>query len=157
MNTVRTAIYGTIHMDSDRDKEYIKYSSFLVREGYLMLYEDLMTLFQAAPKEEGRGAWKYIIQERNDKYEIVNEMLKNQMSVELYFNEYDEVKITLYKEGMPISTMQRIAISKVELDEEEEGIQFVLERMPSRMIRLQLKPYLALEMGPYWEVCDDCE
>ena len=63
-----------------------------------MLYEDLMTLFQAAPKEEGRGAWKYIIQERNDKYEIVNEMLKNQMSVELYFNEYDEVKITLYKE-----------------------------------------------------------
>ncbi|MED2067204.1 DUF3979 family protein, partial [Bacillus thuringiensis] len=23
--------------------------------------------------------------------------------------------------------------------------------------RLQLKPYLALEMGPYWEVCDDCE
>ncbi|MBP3971066.1 DUF3979 family protein [Bacillus sp. WL1] len=122
-----------------------------------MLYEDLMTLFQAAPKEESRGGWKYIIQERNDKYEIVDELLKNQMSVELYFNEYDEVKITLYKEGMPISTMQRIAISKVELDEEEEGIQFVLERMPSRMIRLQLKPYLALEMGPYWEVCDDCE
>ncbi len=122
-----------------------------------MLYEDLMTLFQAAPKKEGRGAWKYIIQERNDKYEIVDEMLKNQMSVELYFNEYDEVKITLYKDGMPISTMQRIAISKVELDEEEEGIQFVLERMPSRMIRLQLKPYLAIEMGPYWEVCDDCE
>lgn len=122
-----------------------------------MLYEDLMTLFQAAPKEEVRGGWKYIIQERNDKYEIVNEMLKNQMSVELYFNEYDEVKITLYKDGMPISTMQRIAISKVELDEEEEGIQFVLERMPSRMIRLQLKPYLALEMAPYWEVCADCE
>ena len=122
-----------------------------------MLYEDLMTLFQAAPKEESRGGWKYIIQERNDKYEIVDEMLKNQMSVELYFNEYDEVKITLYKDGMPISTVQRIAISKVELDEDEEGIQFVLERMPSRMIRLQLKPYLALEMGPYCEVCDDCE
>ncbi|EMI9088400.1 MULTISPECIES: DUF3979 family protein [Bacillus] len=122
-----------------------------------MLYEDLMTLFQAAPKEESRGGWKYIIQEQNDKYEIVDEMLKNQMNVELYFNEYDEVKITLYKDGMPISTVQRIAISKVELDEDEEGIQFVLERMPSRMIRLQLKPYLALEMGPYWEVCDDCE
>lgn len=26
-----------------------------------MLYEDLMTLFQAAPKEEGRGGWKYIM------------------------------------------------------------------------------------------------
>ncbi|MBE5105018.1 DUF3979 family protein [Bacillus thuringiensis] len=121
-----------------------------------MLYEDLMTLFQAAPKED-RGGWKYIIQEQNDTFEIVNEMLKKQMSVELYFNEYDEVKITLYKDGIPISTMQRIAISKVELDEDEEGIQFVLERMPSRMIRLQLKPYLALEMGPYWEICDDCE
>ena len=157
MNTVRTLIYGTIHMDSDRDKEYIKYSSFLVREGLSYAIRGFDDIISSSPKEEGRGAWKYIIQERNDKYEIVNEMLKNQMSVELYFNEYDEVKITLYKDGMPISTMQRIAISKVELDEEEEGIQFVLERMPSRMIRLQLKPYLALEMGPYWEVCDDCE
>ncbi|ARJ21686.1 DUF3979 family protein [Bacillus mycoides] len=122
-----------------------------------MLYEDLMTLFQAAPIELDRGGWKYIIQEQNDNYEIVDEMLKKQMNVELYFNEYDEVKITLYKDGSPITTMQRIAISKVELDEEEDGIQFVLERMPSRMIRLQLKPYLAVEMGPYWEVCEDCE
>lgn len=122
-----------------------------------MLYEDLMTLFQAAPIKLDRGGWKYIIQEQNDNYEIVDEMLKKQMNVELYFNEYDEVKITLYKDGSPIATMQRIAISKVELDEEEDGIQFVLERMPSRMIRLQLKPYLAVEMGPYWEVCEDCE
>ncbi|MGF9992742.1 DUF3979 family protein [Bacillus mycoides] len=122
-----------------------------------MLYEDLMTLFQAAPIKLDRGGWKYIIQEQNDNYEIVDEMLKKQMNVELYFNEYDEVKITLYKDGSAITTMQRIAISKVELDEEEDGIQFVLERMPSRMIRLQLKPYLAVEMGPYWEVCEDCE
>ncbi|MGN4423280.1 DUF3979 family protein [Bacillus cereus group sp. MYBK30-1] len=122
-----------------------------------MLYEDLVTLFQVAPLEAGIDGWKYIIQEQNDKYEIVDEMLKKQMSVELYFNEYDEVKITLYKDGSPITTMQRIAISKVELDEEEDGIQFILERMPSRMIRLQLKPYLAVEMGPYWEVCEDCE
>ena len=122
-----------------------------------MLYEDLMTLFQAAPIELDRGGWKYIIQEQNDNYEIVDEVFNKQMNVELYFNEYDEVKITLYKDGSPITTMQRIAILKVELDEEEEGIQFVLERMPSRMIRLQLKPYLAVEMGPYWEVCEDCE
>lgn len=57
----------------------------------------------------------------------------------------------------PLRLCKKLTISKVELDEDEEGIQFVLERMPSRMIRLQLKPYLALEMGPYWEVCDDCE
>ena len=56
MNTVKTTIYGTIHMDSDRDKGYIKYSSFLVREGYLMLYEDLMTLFQAARKKKVEAA-----------------------------------------------------------------------------------------------------
>ncbi|KFN02347.1 DUF3979 domain-containing protein [Bacillus clarus] len=122
-----------------------------------MLYEDLMTLFQVAPLEAGRGGWKYIIQEQNDKYEIVDEILKENMSVEVYFNEYDEVKITLYKDGNPITIMQRIVISKVELDEEEDGIQFVLERIPSRMIRLQLKPYLAIEMGPYWEMCEDCE
>lgn len=29
-----------------------------------MLYEDLMTLFQAAPIELDRGGWKYIIQEQ---------------------------------------------------------------------------------------------
>ena len=52
-----------------------------------MLYEDLMTLFQAAPKEEGKRWLEIYNPERNDKYEIVDEMLKNQMSVELYFNE----------------------------------------------------------------------
>ena len=113
MNTVRTAIYGTIHMDSDRDKEYIKYSSFLVREGLSYAIRGFDDIISSSSKEEGRGAWKYIIQERNDKYEIVNEMLKNQMSVELYFNEYDEVKITLYKEGMPISTMQKLRFQKL--------------------------------------------
>ena len=156
MNTVRTLIYGTIAMDSDRDKGYIKYSSFLVREGLSYAIRGFGDIISNSPKED-RGGWKYIIQEQNNTFKIVDEILKNQMSVELYFNEYDEVKITLYKDGIPITTMQRIAISKVELDEDEEGIQFVLERMPSRMIRLQLKPYLALEMVPYWEVCDDCE
>lgn len=111
-----------------------------------MLYEDLETLFQTAPKED-RGGWKYIIQEQNNTFKIVDEILKNQMSVELYFNEYDEVKITLYKDGIPITTMQRIAISKVELDEDEEGIQFVLERMPSRMIRFAIKAIFSIRNG----------
>lgn len=38
MNTVKTAIYGTIHMDSDRDKGYIKYSSFFSKRGVILCY-----------------------------------------------------------------------------------------------------------------------
>lgn len=122
-----------------------------------MLYEDLMTLFQVAPMEDGKGGWKYVIREQNGTYSVVNEVVTEHMSVEIYFNEYDEIRITLYKDGKPITTIQRIAILKAELEEDEDAIQFVLERMPSRMIRLQLKPYLAVEMGLYWEVCEDCE
>ncbi|MEH7458919.1 DUF3979 family protein [Bacillus sp. JJ1127] len=122
-----------------------------------MLYEDLMTLFQVAPMEDGKDGWKYVIQEQNGTYSIVNEIVTEHMSVEIYFNEYDEIRITLYKDGKSITTIQRIAILKAELEEDEDAIQFVLERMPSRMIRLQLKPYLAVEMGLYWEVCEDCE
>ncbi|WP_017152123.1 DUF3979 family protein [Bacillus bingmayongensis] len=122
-----------------------------------MLYEDLMSLFQAAPTEDGKNGWKYVIQEKDGKYSIVNDVSTEHMSIELFFNEYDELRITLYKEGQPITTIQRIAILKTELEEDGDGIQFVLERMPSRMIRLQLKPFLAVEMGLYWEVCEDCE
>jgi len=116
-----------------------------------------MSLFQAAPMEDGKNGWKYVIQEEDGKYSIVNSVSTEHMSVELFFNEYDELRITLYKEGQPITTIQRIVILKTELEEDGEGIQFVLERMPSRMIRLQLKPFLAVEMALYWEVCEDCE
>ncbi|PEB54268.1 DUF3979 domain-containing protein [Bacillus pseudomycoides] len=122
-----------------------------------MLYEDLMTLFQVTPMEDGKDGWKYVIQEQNGTYSIVDEIVTEHMSVEIYFNEYDEIRITLYKDEKSITTIQRIAILKAELEEDEDAIQFVLERMPSRMIRLQLKPYLAVEMGLYWEVCEDCE
>ncbi|HEK9100473.1 DUF3979 family protein [Bacillus pfraonensis] len=122
-----------------------------------MLYEDLMLLFQAAPMEDGKNGWRYVIQEEDGKYSIVNSVSTEHMNVELFFNEYDELRITLYKEGQPITTIQRIAILKTELEEDEDGVQFVLERMPSRMIRLQFKPFLAVEMGLYWEICEDCE
>ena len=122
-----------------------------------MLYGDLMSLFQVAPMEDKKNGWKYIIQEEDGQYSIVNSVSTEHMSVELFFNEYDELRITLYKEGRQITTIQRIAILKTELEDDEEAVQFVLERMPSRMIRLQLKPFLAVEMGLYWEVCEDCE
>ena len=112
MNTVRTLIYGTIAMDSDRDKGYIKYSSFLVREGLSYAIRGFGDIISNSSKED-RGGWKYIIQEQNNTFKIVDEILKNQMSVELYFNEYDEVKITLYKDGIPITTMQKLRFQKL--------------------------------------------
>ena len=56
MNTVRTLIYGTIHMDSDRDKGYIKYSSFLVREGLsyaIRGFDDIISSTQKKKLEAG--------------------------------------------------------------------------------------------------------
>ncbi|VXC50913.1 conserved hypothetical protein [Bacillus mycoides] len=38
MNAVRFVIYGTINMDSDRDKGYIKYSSFFSKRGVILCY-----------------------------------------------------------------------------------------------------------------------
>lgn len=122
-----------------------------------MLYEDLMSFFQVAPIEDGKNGWKYILQERDGKYTIVDSISMEDISVELFFNEYDELRIILYKDSYPVTTIQRIAILKAELGEDGEEIQFVLERMSSRMIRLQLKPFLAVEMGLYWEVCEECE
>ena len=58
MNTVRTAIYGTIHMDSDRDKGYIKYSSFLVREGLsyaIRGFDDIISSSSEKKKVEAAG------------------------------------------------------------------------------------------------------
>ncbi|MDM5188254.1 DUF3979 family protein [Bacillus sp. DX4.1] len=122
-----------------------------------MLHETLMSLFQVAPIEDGKNGWKYVIQEKDSKYSLVDSVSTAHMNVELFFNEYDELRLTLYKDGHPITTIQRIAILKAELEDDEDGIRFVLERMPSRMIRLQLQPFLAIEMGLYWEVCEDCE
>ncbi len=49
-----------------------------------MLYEDLETLFQTAPKED-RGGWKYIIQEQNNTFKIVDEILKKSNECRIIF------------------------------------------------------------------------
>ncbi|MFD0771406.1 DUF3979 family protein [Bacillus sp. CGMCC 1.60114] len=123
-----------------------------------MLHEEIASFFQVPPQEVGNNrGWKYYIQEKNDTYSITEEILSKGTMIELFFNEDDEIRLVLYKDGQPITTIQRIGVQKVDIIKEEETLQFVLDRMPSRMIRLQLKPFLAIEMGLYWEVCEDCE
>ena len=123
-----------------------------------MLHEKIASFFQVFPQEVGNNrGWKYYIQEENGAYSITEEILSKGTIIELFFNEDDEIRLVLYKDGQQITTIQRIAVQKMVIIKEEETLQFVLDRMPSRMIQLQLKPFLAIEMGLYWEVCEDCE
>lgn len=124
-----------------------------------MLYEAITAFFQISPQTDGRSGWKYYIEEKNGTYAIVDTLPVINKSVELWFNEDNEIRIVLYQDGQQIATVQRIAIQKIDIikENDEMSIQFVLDRMPSRMIRLQLKPFLAIEMGLYWEVCDECD
>ncbi|HDX9580757.1 DUF3979 family protein [Bacillus cytotoxicus] len=122
-----------------------------------MLQEKIISFFQTLPQEDGKRGWKYYIQEEKGTYFITNTISLTGTSMELFFNEDDEIRFVLYKDGQPITTIQRIAVKKMDIIKEEESLQFVIDRMPSRMIQLQLKPFLAIEMGLYWEVCEDCE
>ncbi|MEI4802214.1 DUF3979 family protein [Bacillus sp. FJAT-51639] len=123
-----------------------------------MLHEEITSFFKVLPQEDGTRGWKYYIQEEKGTYFITNTISLTGTSIELFFNEDDEIGLVLYKDGQAVTKIQRIAVKKVDIiKEEEESLQFVLDRMPSRMIRLQLKPFLAVEMGLYWEVCEDCE
>ena len=120
-----------------------------------MLHEEI-SFFKVLPQEDGTQGWKYYIQEEKGTYLITNTISLTGTSIELFFNEEDEIYLVLYKDGQAITTFQRIAVQKMDVIK-EESIQFVLDRMPSRMIQLQLKPFLAVEMGLYWEVCEECE
>ncbi|CAM4174386.1 hypothetical protein BAMA_19590 [Bacillus manliponensis] len=124
-----------------------------------MWCEAITSFFQIPPQTDGRSGWKYYIEERKGAYSIVDTLSTTNKSIELWFNEDNEMRVTLYDKENPIVTVQRIAVQKVDLiiEDDEISIQFVLDRMPSRMIRLQMKPFLAIEMGLYWETCDECD
>lgn len=124
-----------------------------------MLYEAITAFFQIPPQTDGRSGWKYYIEEKHGTYAIVDTLPVINKGVELWFNEENEIRIVLYQEGKQIATVQRISIQKIDMikEDDEMSIQFVLDRMPSRMIQLQLKPFLAIEMGLYWEICDECD
>lgn len=122
-----------------------------------MLHEEITSFFQVLPQKDGTRGWKYYIQEEKGTYFVTNTISLTGTSIELFFNEDDEIRLVLYKGGQAVTTIQRIAVQKLDIIKEEDSLQFVLDRMPSRMIRLQLKPFLAVEIGLYWEVCEECE
>lgn len=124
-----------------------------------MLCEAITSFFQVSPKTDERDGFRYYIEEKNGTYATMDTLSVTHKSVELWFNEDNEMRVVLYDKGQPLVTVQRIAVQKVEtiIEDDEMSLQFVLDRMPSRMIQLQVKPFFAIEMGLYWEVCDECD
>jgi hypothetical protein len=72
-------------------------------------------------------------------------------------SEYQDLKVTWEQNGKSMMDIKNIAISDSVLIDDgfEKSVQFVLERMPSRMIKVQVEPSLHVEFGLYWESCDD--
>ncbi|WP_416825901.1 DUF3979 family protein [Ectobacillus polymachus] len=124
-----------------------------------MIGETLQSFFNQRPSKDEHGFYSYYLIEIDNHYELREGVLETGRSLSIQYNDENEVKLTLYCDKQPITMIQRIPISNVTIinDDDGESIQFVLERMPSRMIKVNLKPYLSIELSLYWEVCEDCE
>ncbi|WP_028399989.1 DUF3979 family protein [Ectobacillus panaciterrae] len=128
-----------------------------------MIHDTLQTFFKASPKQDQRNYFRYLLIEEDGKYAICESASESEdsakSSISLSYNEENELKLVWHKGGRPIVTVQNIAVGKVAVtkDEDEESLQFVLERMPSRMVKVQLKPFFAVDLSMYWEVCEDCD
>jgi len=79
--------------------------------------------------------------------------------VQFVLNEYDELKIGWYIDGINRFSVKSVQVHQMVLinDEDECSIQFVLERWQSRMFKIEWKPKLHLEFGLYYELCEDCD
>ncbi|WP_088044084.1 DUF3979 family protein [Bacillus sp. EAC] len=79
--------------------------------------------------------------------------------VQFVLNEYDELKIDWYIDGINRFSVKSVQVHQMVLinDEDECSIQFVLERWQSRMFKIEWKPNLHLEFGLYYELCEDCD
>jgi hypothetical protein len=128
-----------------------------------MIHDTLQTFFKASPKQDQRNYFRYLLVEDSGGYSVCASACEleepTKSSISLSYNEENEIKLIWYKGHQPIVTVQPIGIEKVIAlkDEEEESLQFVLERMPSRMIKVQFKPFFAVDFSMYWEVCEDCD
>ncbi|MCP8968875.1 DUF3979 family protein [Ectobacillus ponti] len=125
-----------------------------------MIQEALRAFFQSEPGE-CRTGHRYVLTEQDGTYSISSdaavEYTGNRIIIEC--TEENEVRIVLQQAGRPLVHVQRIEMERVVpiRDDGEEALQFVLARMSSRMIQVQLKPFFAVEMGLFWEFCDDCD
>jgi hypothetical protein len=77
----------------------------------------------------------------------------------LYVSDYPELKVVWEQNERSIVDIKPIAIQDIVLTDDgfEKSIQFVLERMPSRVIKVQIEPHLHVEFGLFWETCDEDE
>jgi hypothetical protein len=119
--------------------------------------EVLQTFFKANPTQDRNNYLRYSLIEEENGYVVANHEVHGSNVIHLYYNDENELKIVWKRDEKTIAKVENVPIQKVVfLQEEEESIAFVLERMPSRMIKLQLKPYFAIEMSLYWDMCEEC-
>ncbi|MBO9128169.1 DUF3979 family protein [Bacillus sp. 165] len=127
------------------------------------MHSELTQFFGQQPVQDGKRYYHFVIKETKDTYSVDTVLSADKVTTEngilTSYNDENELKILWNKDGRSIMTIKNIQIQRCIgwKEEEEHSIEFILERMPSRMIKLQLKPFLAMEFGMYWEVCEDCE
>jgi hypothetical protein len=128
-----------------------------------MIHSVLTKFFGQQPVQDEKHYYHFLIEEAGDTYKVRPVAYADGTSqanhILVSYNEENDLKIVWNKEGRPVITIKNIQIQNCVVckEDEEQSIEFILERMPSRMIKLQLKPFLAIEFGMYWEVCEDCE
>ncbi|GGE57592.1 DUF3979 family protein [Priestia taiwanensis] len=74
-------------------------------------------------------------------------------------NDDNELKVMWEQNDRRIVDIKAIAIQDSIFTDDgfEKSVQFILERMPSRMIKVQVEPHLHVEFGPFFESCDECD
>ncbi|MFD3445896.1 DUF3979 family protein [Microbacteriaceae bacterium 4G12] len=125
----------------------------------MVIHETLQSFFGGSPKQDRRNFYRYSLKEEGNNYTVCQSEEAEGSILHISYNEDHEFRLVWSKDGNPIMTIQPIGVRSVipVQDDEEESLEFILDRMPSRMIKVQLKPFFAVEMGIHWEVCDDCD
>lgn len=127
-----------------------------------MIQDVLQSFFGMSPKADSKG-YRYIAIEQEEGYVVCTSVCDmedvGKGSISISYNDEQEVWVVWHQNHHPIVTIQRFAVRQVIASKEdgEELLQFVFERWPSRMLQVQLKPYFAVEMGMYWETCEECD
>lgn len=86
-----------------------------------------------------------------------NKTIENQLY--LRCDEYNECSMKWYRYGNCIVELKNIVVQDVlSIDDEyEKSLIFRLVKAPSKMFRVQLKPYFHIQYGTFFEMCEDCD
>jgi len=116
--------------------------------------------FSMKLKENQKGQYVLILSEHGIENEVTDLSHSYDSYIRVIINEdEEEFSIDLFENNKNLFSFKRTQYHRMIpiRDEEEYSIQFVLERWQSRMIKVQWKPYLHIEFGLYYEVCEDCD